>query len=368
MSEPFSYRDGYSVLPAEDRRRLATRMFTEKNYALAAALFESVGEGLSALEEGKLRYARAHTHQGNARFVNTAAVLPILFHGYRAETVAEVLGVPVSAAADKLVQVVYQPSFDPEAVLSLVLDDDRTVLSIAAASVSLWHSAYLAWDPDFASHLPADRLPEALAVHREQVVVPAEEAVALWGRLGAISVDGAERNAQALDGMRVAGCFRDGRRHDFNVHVASGGPGVELARLLFEAASKRARLPGSETALENLFGYFPGSGLPVKVRSGPPRTLRIFGRLGWSPDAADALHEVLSAVSADEPLIVDLSNLRSMGAFFYSIFARLVQRSGPTAWIRSRWADDHLRAMAVDPACVFDTLSDALAHISSAQR
>lgn len=54
------------------------------------------------------------------------------------------------------------------------------------------------------------------------------------------------------------------RRRLANVHAAGGGPGVELARLLVEAASERARLPGSEAALENLFGYFPGSGLPVK--------------------------------------------------------------------------------------------------------
>ncbi|WP_437870433.1 hypothetical protein [Sorangium sp. So ce363] len=372
MSEPSAYEDGYSALPAEDRRRLAGRMFAEKNYVLAAALFESVGEELSALEEGKLRYSRAHIQQGHVRLVNTAAVLPILFHGYRGETVAGVLGVKfgdsASATVDQLVQVVYQPSFDPEAVLSLVLDDDRTVLSITAASVSLWRSAYLAWDPDFANSLPAERLPEALVVHQEQVVVRAEDAVELWRKIGAISVDGAERQARALDGLRVAGCFRDGRRHDFNVHVASGGPGVQLARLLFEAAWERARLPGSVAALENLFGYLRGSGLPVKVQPGSPCILRIFGRLGWSPDAADAIREELSAIPADEPLIVDLSNFRSMGTYFHPFFAPLVQRSGPTAWIRSPGADDHLCAMSVSPACIFDTMPDALAHIRAARR
>ncbi|WP_437299004.1 hypothetical protein [Sorangium sp. So ce426] len=93
MSESSAYKEGYSALPAEDRRRLAGRMFAEKNYVLAAALFESVGEELSALEEGKLRYSRAHMQQGHVRLVNTSAVLPILFHGYRGETVAGVLGV-----------------------------------------------------------------------------------------------------------------------------------------------------------------------------------------------------------------------------------------------------------------------------------
>jgi hypothetical protein len=148
-------KDGYSALPAEDRRRLPGRMFAEKNYVLAAALFESVGEELSALGDSKLRYSRAHMHEGQVRLVNTASVLPILFRGYRGKTVADVLGVSfgdsASAAVDQLVQVVYQPSFDPEAALSLVRDDDQTVLSITAASVSLWRSAYLAWDPDFAN-------------------------------------------------------------------------------------------------------------------------------------------------------------------------------------------------------------------------
>ena len=305
-------------------------------------------------------------------FVNTAAVLPILFRGYRGETVADVLGVKlgdsVSPAADRFVQVVYLPSFDPEVTLSLALDGDRTTLSVASANISLWGAACLAWDPDRARGPAGECLPDTITIHQEQIVVPAAEAGEIWSRIGAISVNEASRGDIAVDGMNVEGSLRDGRKYDFKSHVAFGGPGVELAKLLVDVASERARLPASQTTLENLFGYFAGSGLPVKVQPGPPRILRFFGRLGWDDHTADALRALLSAVPADEPLIVDFSNFRSMGALFYPLFRPLVQRSGSSAWIRSSAADPCFVAMSVQPASIFDTMSEALSHLRRTKR
>lgn len=79
MAEPLPYKDGCSALPAEDRRRVAGRMFAEKIYVVVAALFESVGQEPSALESGEPRCSRAHMLRGYVRFANTAAVLPFLF-------------------------------------------------------------------------------------------------------------------------------------------------------------------------------------------------------------------------------------------------------------------------------------------------
>lgn len=257
--------NGYSTLSDEHLRRLASRMFQAKNYVLAAALFEAVGEPLSTVESAKLRYARTHTQQGDDRFASTAAMLPILARGYRAPTVAEVLGVEIGDAAavraQRLAQVVYLPSFHPEVILSLACKDGRTLLSMDAANVNLWERACLTWDLDQALERPSDRRPPVLAVHREEIAIAAREADHLWRRIATIPLGAPEREMAPADGMRVEGYFRDGRLHDFNVHLSCGGPGAELAWVLFEAASGRVHTREGAKALGDLVSYFSGSGL-----------------------------------------------------------------------------------------------------------
>lgn len=111
-------RHGYSVLPVEQLIQLGERMFTAKNYVLAAALLDAATDSLSPAQKAKLRYSHSHGHQEDPRFLNTAAILPILSKGYSGETVATVLGVSLKESKDsseqRLLQVLFRPSFDPE--------------------------------------------------------------------------------------------------------------------------------------------------------------------------------------------------------------------------------------------------------------
>lgn len=368
MRKPSLYKDrGYSDLAAKDLGALAERMFAVKNYALAVAAFEMAGATLTPIEAKKLSYARAHINQGDPRFSTTAAILPILQYGYCGATIADVLDVePANGTAEKALQVIYRPSFDPEAILSLTLVGGQTTLSFDVASCNLWGAATLARDPEYARKLPLERLPLGLSVHRERIAFEHEDAASLWGRIAEVSLDVEAREARALDGMRVEVCLRDGRAFDSDVHVYSGGPGVELSKILIQIASERSQTPESVAALENLVGYFPDSGLPVKVRRGTPTVVRIFGRLGSSDNDVQVLREILSGISADELLVVDLSNFRSMGQAFYPEFALLVQRPGPTAWVRSSSADKYLRELPLNSASVFETLAAAQLYVRAA--
>lgn len=108
--------------------------------------------------------------------------------------------------------------------------------------------------------------------------------------------------------------------------------------------------------LEQLHSYL-GLGLPLKDQPGPPRRLRIFGRLTTLDE--DDLMRKLGEIAPDEPVIMDMSNLEGMGSLLHRVFASFASRPGPTGWVASPAALPHLEAIRVPPSTLFPTFEAA---------
>lgn len=94
----------------------------------------------------------------------------------------------------------------------------------------------------------------------------------------------------------------------------------------------------AQATLERLHGYLD-LGLPLREDPGPPRRVRIFGRLSSSHEKA--LAQRFDAIAADVPLLVDMRNFEGMGTLLYPLFRR-VDRRERIAWLCSRAAERQL--------------------------
>ncbi|HZI14766.1 MAG TPA: hypothetical protein VE153_30640 [Myxococcus sp.] len=129
---------------------------------------------------------------------------------------------------------------------------------------------------------------------------------------------------------------------------------------LYQLASDLAREPATVRFLEPLFGYLQ-AGLPVKRLDGPPLRIRVFGRLSVSQE--EALESLFASIPPEEPVLMDLSGLESMGALLYPSFARFHARPGRTVWWVNAPASLHLDAVGVPPERLYPDLESALAAL-----
>lgn len=121
---------------------------------------------------------------------------------------------------------------------------------------------------------------------------------------------------------------------------------------LYELAAAALVDELAQATLERLHAYLH-VGLPLREDPGPPRRVRIFGRLTSRDEAA--LTQRLAAIPADVPLLVDMRNFEGMGTLLYPLFRRLDRRAR-IAWLCSRTAERQLAEAGIAEARRFRDL------------
>ncbi len=125
----------------------------------------------------------------------------------------------------------------------------------------------------------------------------------------------------------------------------------QFAAALWRLADDSLREEESVRLLEQLHRYL-GLGLPVRVTRNAFTTVRLFGGLSTHDEAG--LRSTFEELGHDEPLLMDLSNVDSMGTRLYDLFSGLATRKGPTVWLASEGALPHLAAIGVPSSRIFE--------------
>lgn len=265
-------------------------------------------------------------------------------------------------------QVLFQPSFHRESLLTVDLLPDATAVHLRVFTDSLWQA--LAGNTDLRDAGTPAELAELVALvlppHTDHRAVLGSERAARLRRdlardLPGLAVPDNRRGCDGI-GLHVAVTTAAARPQRFHAWSPDAGLAAHayfatLHRLATEVLDDRAR-----TALEQLHGYLD-LGPPLRDRGGSPRLLQIFSRLSSSEE--QALADFFSGAGDDEPVVVDMRNFEGMGTMLYPLFRWFSERPGPTMWIAANFARHQLREAGVPDARLHHELADALLHLAT---
>jgi hypothetical protein len=244
----------------------------------------------------------------------------------------------------RLLEVVFLPSFHPEAILQ-VSTASTTTLRFTTFKSSVWYSEN--------GHGPK---PE----RQTEIVQLAEGRVQkFWEAVDALRPETLQSTSICgVDGMSVTVCHST---VDAVHEISSWSPSEEtpqgrLVLLLYRLAWDVLVEPISIQRLEQLHGYL-GLGLPTRWVEGNIRQLRIFG--GLSTQWTNELQTLFSTISRNEPLIVDMSNFDGMGTLLYPMFFEFAGSHHRLAWIASAYPKQQLAEAGIDGETVFQSHEDA---------
>ncbi|WP_434419875.1 hypothetical protein [Nannocystis pusilla] len=265
-------------------------------------------------------------------------------------------------------QVLFQPSFHRESLLTVDLLPDATTIHLRVFTDSLWGA--LAGNAELRAVRSPAELAELVALvlpsHTDHRAVLDPERAArlrhdLARALPGLSVPDNRRGCDGI-GLHVAVTVADAPPQRFHAwspdaDLPAHAYFATLHRLATEVLDDLAR-----TTIEQLHGYLD-LGPPLRDRGGSPRRLQIFSRLSSSEE--QALAEFFSGAGDDEPVVVDMRNFEGMGTMLYPLFRWFSERPGPTMWIASNFARRQLREAGVPDAQLHHELADALLHLAT---
>lgn len=265
-------------------------------------------------------------------------------------------------------QVLFQPAFHRESLLTVDLADDSFV-HLRVFEASAW--AALAGSADVRNAIAAADLADFVALN-----LPAHTD-ARAGLTPARAEQLRRDLARDLPGLSAP----DDRRGTDGVglYVAVTTPGAPPQRLeswspdadipahayfatLHRLASETLLGDAAQTCLEQLFGYLD-LGLPLRDHGGAPRRLQIFSRL--SSTYEKGLADLFAGPAEDEPVVVDMRNFEGMGTLLYPLFRRFSRRPGPVTWVVSRIGRRQLREAQVPETQLHHDLADAVLHLNT---
>ncbi|MCY1071811.1 hypothetical protein OV090_44110 [Nannocystis sp. RBIL2] len=278
------------------------------------------------------------------------------------------VGASPPAAGGERHQVLFQPSFHSESLLTVELLPDATTVHLRVFTDSLWGA--LAGNADLRDARSPAELAELVALvlppHSDHSAVLGSESVAqlrhdLARDLPGLSVPDDRRGCDGI-GLRVAVTTADAPPARFEAWSPDAGLPAHayfatLHRLATEVLDDPAR-----TALEQLHGYLD-LGPPLRDRGGSPRRLQIFSRLSSSEERV--LGDFFFSAGDDEPVVVDMRNFEGMGTMLYPLFRWFSERPGPTLWVASKFARRQLREAGIPDAQLHHELADALLHLAT---
>lgn len=171
---------------------------------------------------------------------------------------ARILALPpfaVEAAGSPAVRVLLQPSFHPEAAITLVAAPDRAHMVVRTLDRSAWGHLYLIHDGAAVDPVRGFVKPIVAA---EEIEVERDAAAALVARVVVAAADAAADDSIGLDGMPVEGEVTDGARTVVfeRWSPTRAGDALEQAIVdLVELARSSVRWERSRTALEAIARY-----------------------------------------------------------------------------------------------------------------
>jgi hypothetical protein len=248
-------------------------------------------------------------------------------------------------------QVLLLPSFHPEVLLRVGEGPTGTTLCLSTFTSSLWLSLYS----------PTRVRPERRV---EAVQVPPERAARFWSALEEVKPQ-LLRDVPRVgyDGMILNASYQRGDSTSFAAWSAAPAPQSVIGRfvrVIYDLAWDVVKEPVGIERLEQLHAYL-GIGLPARVIEGRVKCLRIFGVLALREQKA--LRALFSSLPAEEPIVVDLTNLDRMGTLLYPDFVAFASGRPLLAWAVSRHARRQLEAMDLDQPQIFDRTEDAVASV-----
>lgn len=248
----------------------------------------------------------------------------------------------------RLIEVVFFPSFHPEAILQ-VCTASATTLRFTTFKSSVWYSEN--------GH---GSKPER---QTEIVQIDEERSQRFWDAVDALQPGTLQSTSVwGVDGMSVTICHST---VDAVHELSSWGPSEKtpqgkLILLLYRLAWEVLVEPISIRRLEHLHGYL-GLGLPTRWVEGDVRQLRIFGSL--SGQWANELRTLFSTIPQNKPLVVDMSNFDGMGTLLYPIFVEFAGSHHRLAWVASAYSEQQLAEAGIDGETVFQSVEDAAAFV-----
>ena len=153
---------------------------------------------------------------------------------------------------------------------------------------------------------------------------------------GAFMIDGIRLNSVTVDGGQT-------RSHGF-IMPQAGSDELQLIHLFMSLAQRVIDDQSFINYIELLEQYFP-FGLPVKIFDEVPKRLRIYGSL--STDEKAAFTDVISTISEDNAVVVDMTNFTGMGTFLYECFKPL-NKTSQLSFFTNNQAELHLKAIGFD--------------------
>lgn len=245
----------------------------------------------------------------------------------------------------RLAEILFLPSFHPEALLRIVEDPSGTILHLSTFSSSLWH---------FASD-PVDR-----PVKMEETVRLAEDrATIFWEAMDTLEPGSiGDSRILGVDGIQTY--CRWGRECiNASFEAWSPKPDSEQGRFIwpsYQLAWETLQSRFGVERLEHLHGYL-GLGLPIREIPGRVRCVRIFGSLAASREVE--LRAYFDSIPEGEPLVIDMTNFAGMGTLLYPTFVEIAS-SRTIAWAVRSSVRRHLTAMKLPHPDLFDTLESAV--------
>jgi hypothetical protein len=256
-----------------------------------------------------------------------------------------------SAPLLRAARVLLLPSFHPEVFLQVSEGPTGTTLCLSTFTSSLWLSLY--------------SLTRARPERREEEAqVPPERAARFWTALEEVKPELLQDVPRVgYDGMILNASYQRGDNTSFDAWSAAPAPQSRIGRFvrpIYDLAWDVVKEPVGIERLEQLHAYLR-IGLPARVIEGRVKCLRIFGVLAIREQKA--LRALFSSLPAEEPLVVDLTNLDRMGTLLYPEFVAFASGRPLLAWAVSRHARRQLEDMHLDQPQIFDRTEDAVASV-----
>jgi hypothetical protein len=207
-----------------------------------------------------------------------------------------------------------QPAFHPESTVSLRIRRGSPELTIAYGDIRT-------------------RVPKT-----ERLTFSGPASERLCSRmLELMKVNPKKDDRHLYDGISVSGSFRimDSKNYTFSFRSPDK---LEYPRdygiadavfTLFESTAVSCEL---NEYLEQLATYF-SFGLPARIISGVPYTVRLYGALSINHEAAVA--HLLSSLPTDTQIQFDITNFYGMGTLLYPQFRKLLTRFPAISWTAS---------------------------------
>lgn len=256
----------------------------------------------------------------------------------------------------------FLPSFDPECVVTVSLDDEQPTVTLVTGQTNLWYwwCDQLDRTRGKVSDAPTPPAPERW---QERAEIPAGHAETYRSQLRAISpgsVVVTERSL-GLDGLAVVCQYRsrEGVANAFEDRFGGNERVGDFVVALYELATALLHDERTVRTLERLHMYM-GLGLPVKLVTGPPFTVRVFGAL-TSDDEVD-LRDALRQVPVDAPVLMDFSNYDDV-VRLVPVFREFLQRAERTVWWATGETRQQLEALGVPLSSLYETRAEAMATL-----